>query len=67
MKNRVNCQDCKHFSPPRFDSVGRKGFLSIANKASCGLGKRVMFRMPQSPINNDWGYIRHCNDFKKEE
>lgn len=50
---RVDCIDCKNFKFSMFSKEENK----------CTLGKRVMFRMPKFPDDQDCGYIRYCNDF----
>ena len=61
-KNRVQCEKCDNFVFPVFNNM----LLAPIEKAKCKLGKRVMFRSPKNyDINNDFGWIRCCNDFKE--
>lgn len=63
---RVNCADCENFITSKLEDENDI-FSKTIEKAKCKLGNRVMFRNP-SPLSywyfQDFGYIRHCNDFK---
>ena len=63
IKNRVECDKCVFFVPILFKEPGNL-FCEIIKKATCELGKRVMFRKPKSMFDSDFGYIRICKDFK---
>jgi len=66
MKQRVECDNCANFIHPILIEEG-DFFSGIKENAKCKLGKRVMFRMPKSPLDDDYGYIRICDTFIKTE
>lgn len=62
---RVECNLCINFIPIEWKS--QYDLLSkIKTNAQCKLGKRVLFRKPKHP-NDDFGYFRYCNDYKKKD
>jgi len=70
MKQRVHCEDCENFIHIIQEDENNM-FSKVVQKAKCKLGKRVMFRNPTFQRSscyvpdNDYGYIRYCNDFKQ--
>lgn len=62
-KQRCECERCNHFTFPVFKSYFPP---VIVSKANCKLGKRVMFRNPRHPHDENFGWIRYCNDFSKK-
>ena len=65
-KNRVECCDCQHLIQAVFEDDDNL-ISKMVEKPKCELGKRIMFRKPNSYFDNDYGYIRYCNDFKQTE
>jgi len=64
--NRVECDTCQHFTDLVQEDPNNMMSKQIA-PAKCGLGKRVMFRMPAYFGFYEGGWIRYCNDFKLKE
>lgn len=71
-KNRHNCCEClncdtafKKTGIIVTEDITTDSFLNSEFKIVCKLGKRVMFRKPKDYNDNDYGYIRICNDFIK--
>ena len=61
---RRRCRDCKHFIPPKFKNPDS---YDIVKQAKCAKGKRVIFRLPKWVHDDDYGYIRYCDKFKKKK
>lgn len=62
MGKRVNCINCIEFIPPKFEEP--LNLMSIIEvNAKCKLGKRVMFRKPKNPIDDNYGWFRYCDEF----
>ena len=60
MKNRVECDNCRHFVEPEFQD---DNWCNLIKKPACKLEKRIMYRIP-TPSNDWWGgYYRYCNEF----
>ena len=55
MKTR-DCSECRHFEVIRFG-------LSD----TCDEGHKPRFYKPRSPIDEDWGYKRKCEDFEGKD
>ncbi len=62
---RVECDQCYNFISPSWMTSFDIIKLKKEEKASCKLGKRVMFRMNGSPYQpREVGWFRYCGDFK---
>ncbi len=41
--------------------------ISDIEKAKCTAGMRLNFRYPKSPMDDNYGWFRYCNDFKEKK
>lgn len=63
-KERVECTNCTNFVKGILED--ETNMLSkFKVKPKCKLGERLIFRMPKTLFDDDWGYIRKCNKFNK--
>ncbi len=60
----IFCDECKNFPPPDHPIWRTKRF----EKHQCLLGLPMLFRMPRSPNDEDWGfYKKECKRFLPKE
>lgn len=58
---RYNCEECNNFIPPIPKEPDN--LISDIEKAKCTSGMRLNFRHPKSPMDDNYGWFRYCNEF----
>lgn len=58
------CDFCQHFD---FGENSESEPFVWIRKPGCTKGHKVRFYLPRSPMDQDWGWKRRCDDFQLSE
>ena len=55
-----HCDECEHYQPICGTYYGGK------DDPLCDLGHKPRWYRPRSPVDDQWGHKRRCDDFKED-